>query len=396
MTHDHRHQYEVEKAAADAASRQRYRAVMRVTLIGSFFDLLLGVAKIIGGYIGSSTALIADGVHSLSDLFTDFIVIYAAKHSHREADEEHPYGHGRIETLATVALGLALFGVAVGISWDAVTRLFEPEKLWQPGGMVLVIAAISIVVKEALYHYSMTIARKYRSNMLKANAWHSRSDAISSVLVVIGVAGSMAGLEYLDAIAAVGVALMIAKISWDLAWQSVRELIDTGLEPERIKAIRRSILAVDGVKTLHILRTRRMGADALVDVHIQVAPELSVSEGHQISEFVRQQVIRDIDEVADVMVHIDPEDDELYSPNVKLPLRQDLLARLTAHWGAIPEAGQIEDITLHYLEGKIKVDLLLPLAVLAGDIGRQQSLQAAFDQVKDQVAEVESINLIFH
>ena len=396
MAHDHKHAYEVEKAATDAASKERYRAVMRVTLVGSFFDLLLGVGKIIGGYIGNSTALIADGVHSLSDLVTDFIVIYAAKHSHREADEDHPYGHGRIETLATVALGLALFVVAIGIAWDAVERLFNPEELWQPGVLALVLASISIFVKEGLYHYSITIARKYRSNMLKANAWHSRTDAISSVVVVIGVAGSMAGLEYLDAIAAVGVALMIAKISWELGWHSVRELIDTGLEPERVKAIRKTILAVDGVKTLHILRTRRMGSDALVDVHIQVDPELSVSEGHQISEFVRAQVIKDIDEVADVMVHIDPEDDEIYSPNVKLPLRQELLAKLASLWADIPESKDIDDITLHYLEGKIKVNLRLSLSVLAGDVTRQEQIKQAFDQVAQKLTEVESINLNFY
>ena len=396
MTHDHQHAYLMEKAATDAASKERYHAVMRVTLIGSFFDLLLGVVKIVGGYIGNSTALIADGVHSLSDLFTDFIVIYAAKHSHREADEDHPYGHGRIETLATVALGLALFVVAVGIGWDAVARLFHPEELWQPGVLALGLASISIFVKEGLYHYSMRIARKYRSNMLKANAWHSRTDAISSVVVVIGVAGSMAGLEYLDAIAAVGVALMIAKVSWELGWHSVRELIDTGLEPERVTAIRKIILAVDGVKTLHILRTRRMGSDALVDVHIQVDPELSVSEGHQISEYVRASVIKEIDEVADVMVHIDPEDDELYSTNTKLPLRQELLAKLAKHWDKIPEASQLEDITLHYLEGKIKVNLRLPLSVLGGDINRQHQLKEVFDQVAQQHTEIDSINLNFY
>ena len=384
------------KKGEQEARKKRYKEVLRVTLVGSLFDLLLGIVKIVGGFIGNSTALIADGVHSLSDLFTDFIVIYAAKHSHREADEDHPYGHGRIETLATVALGLALFIVAIGISWDAIERLFHPEELWQPGVLALVLACISIFVKEGLFHYSMRIARKYRSNMLKANAWHSRTDAISSVVVAIGVAGSMAGLSYLDAIAAVGVALMIAKISWDLSWHSVRELIDTGLEPERVKAIRKSILAVDGVKTLHILRTRRMGSDALVDVHIQVAPELSVSEGHQISEFVRQQVISDIDEVADVMVHIDPEDDEIYKPNVALPLRRDLMAKLAVHWKSIAESQQIEDITLHYLAGKIKVNLLLPLSVLEGDSSRQRQLNELFNQVAQKVPEVDSINLIYH
>ena len=189
-------------ASASEVAKRRYREVLRVTLVGSAFDLILGVAKIVGGFISTSTALIADGVHSLSDLFTDFIVIYAAKHSHREADAEHPYGHGRIETLATVVLGLSLMAVSIGITWDAISRLFHPDRLWHPGYLALILASLSIVIKEGLYHYSMGIARKYRSNMLKANAWHSRTDAISSVIVVIGVAGSMAGLNYLDAIAA--------------------------------------------------------------------------------------------------------------------------------------------------------------------------------------------------
>ncbi len=386
------------EATADEISQRRYREVLKVTLIGSAFDLILGIVKIIGGFVSTSTALIADGVHSLSDLFTDFIVIYAAKHSHREADEEHPYGHGRIETLATVALGLALMAVAVGIAWDAVSRLFHPDRLWQPGVLALVLACFSIVVKEALFHYSMRIARKYRSNMLKANAWHSRTDAISSVIVVIGIVGSMAGLHYLDAIAAIGVAVMIVKISWELTWHSVRELIDTGLEPDRIEAIRESILQVDGVKALHILRTRRMGGDALVDVHIQVAPTISVSEGHHISETVRQQVIQEIDEVADVMVHIDPEDDESAAPNIGLPLRKSILQQLQQAWSGLQGANAIrdEDITLHYLNGQIQVELVLDLGIVAKDpLASRQQIAAQFESAARAVNNIKRIQIYF-
>jgi len=385
-------------ASADDATQQRYREVLKVTLIGSVFDLILGVVKIIGGFLSTSTALIADGVHSLSDLFTDFIVIYAAKHSHREADEEHPYGHGRIETLATVALGLALMAVAVGIAWDAIERLFHPDRLWQPGNLALVIAFFSIVVKEALFHYSMRIARKYRSNMLKANAWHSRTDAISSVIVVVGILGSMAGLYYLDAIAAIGVAIMIVKISWELTWHSVRELIDTGLEQDRIDAIRDSILQVDGVKALHILRTRRMGGDALVDVHIQVAPTISVSEGHHISETVRDQVIQEIDEVADVMVHIDPEDDETAAPNAGLPLRSEILERLKQAWDGLDGAAGIggDDVTLHYLNGQIRVELVLDLGVLTQDpLASRQRLAAQFESAARGIDHIETVQISF-
>jgi len=384
--------------SADDAAQRRYREVLKVTLIGSVFDLILGIAKIIGGFISMSTALIADGVHSLSDLFTDFIVIYAAKHSHREADAEHPYGHGRIETLATVALGLALLVVAVGIAWDAITRLFHPDRLWQPGNLALVIACFSIVIKEALFHYSMRIARKYRSNMLKANAWHSRTDAISSVIVVVGIVGSMAGLHYLDAIAAIGVAVMIVKISWDLTWHSVSELIDTGLEPDRLDAIRDSILHVDGVRALHVLRSRRMGGEALVDVHIQVAPTISVSEGHHISETVREQVIQEIDEVADVMVHIDPEDDEAAAPNIGLPLRSHIIGQLRQAWSGLDGDSSIrdDDVTLHYLNGRIRVELVLDLGLLAKDpLASRQQIAAQFEAAARSIDHIESVQIYF-
>ena len=390
MSHDH------QQPSVAEQNTQRYRETIKVTLVGSVLDLLLGVAKIVVGFIAHSQALIADGIHSLSDLGTDIIVLYAAKHSHQEADEEHPYGHGRIETVATVGLGIALIAVSIGISIDAVGRLFHPDELWVPGIWALVVATISIISKEAIYHYTMRAAKKYRSNMLKANAWHSRSDAISSIVVVIGVGGSMAGLNYLDAIAAVGVALMIAKIGWDLAWHSLRELIDTGLEPERVEAIRSAILAVNGVKTLHILRTRLMGGEALVDVHIQVGPQVSVSEGHQISETVRQEVIREFDEVSDVMVHIDPEDDEMHAVNTGLPLREELLDKLQAAWKDIDAAQRIDDVTIHYLEGKIDVELLLPLAVIAHDPRKGEELKQRFDRVADSLREIGQIKLRYH
>ena len=187
----------------------RYAEVRKVTLIGSVVDLLLGVSKIIIGYAAYSQALIADGIHSLSDLATDFMVIFASKHASRDADEEHPYGHGRIETVMTVVLGAALILVGIGIAYDAVNRLFVPETIVIPTMMAVVVAIISIVSKEIIYHYTMRSARRLRSNLLRANAWHSRSDAISSVIVLIGLIGAMAGLFYLDAVAAVAVAFMI-------------------------------------------------------------------------------------------------------------------------------------------------------------------------------------------
>lgn len=348
-------------ATPEALLAERQSEIRKVTLVGSAIDLLLGVAKIIVGITGHSQALFADGIHSLSDLATDILVLFAVKHGSREADETHPYGHGRIETLATVILGVALIAVAVGIGYDAIVRMMHPEKLMHPGWMALAIASISIVSKEAIYHYTMRTANKFNSNLIRANAWHSRTDAISSVIVVIGVAGSMAGIDYLDAVAAIGVGLMVAKIGIDLAWHSIQELIDTAMEPEEVERITQAIHSVDDVKALHMLRTRRMGSDGLVDVHIMVNPRISVSEGHRISDTVRAQIMRDVDTVTDVMVHIDPEDDEKMAPCSGLPLRSEILERLKQHWQGLGVDQHLENTVLHYLDGKIHVELLLPL-----------------------------------
>ncbi len=347
-----------------SARQHRHDETVRITLIGAVVDFLLAVVKIIVGFMAHSQSLIADGIHSLSDLVTDAVVLFAARHAHQDADEDHPYGHGRFETIATVALGIALMGLAVGIVLDAIYRLVEGEPHALPGAAALVVAALSVLSKEILYRYTVFVAERHNSPMLKANAWHHRSDALSSVVVLFGVGGAMAGYWYLDGIAAIGVGLMIAKIGWELSWNAVRELVDTALEPERVDAIRKAILDTDGVVSLHILRTRRMAGEALVDVHIQVSPTISVSEGHYVSETVRRRVIAEIEEVTDVMVHIDPEDDEAVPSPSDLPLRSALLERLQRRWRDIDAARHIEDVTLHYLEGRIQVILHLPVALL--------------------------------
>jgi cation diffusion facilitator family transporter len=353
----------METTAPQDALKPRYREVRKVTLIGSLVDLLLGIAKILVGWLAHSQALVADGIHSLSDLATDVIVLYAAKHSHREADEDHPYGHGRIETLATVGLGITLVLIAFGIGYDAVRRMNAPELLMHPGVIALAVAIVSVVSKEAIYQYTMQAARRLRSNMLMANAWHSRSDAISSVVVVIGVGGAMMGYPYLDAVAAIAVAVMIAKIAFDLVRTSTRELIDTALDPETVETIRGEIFAVDGVRALHMLRSRSSGGQAFVDVHIQVDPRVSVSEGHQIGDTVRRRLLERIEEVSDVTVHIDPEDDELESPCDHLPLRSDLVQRLNRQWAHL-QGVDASRVTLHYLRGELQIDLLLPHSVV--------------------------------
>ncbi len=394
MAHSHQHLSD-KKQNSDKESR--YKQTVRVTVIGAVLDFALTVVKIVIGLFANSQALIADGVHSLSDLLTDGLVIFAAKHAAVEPDAEHPYGHARIETVATVILGITLIVVAVGISSDSVKRLFEPDSLLVPGSWALIVAIISVISKEAIYQYTMHVANKLNSNLLRANAWHSRSDAISSVIVVVGIVGSMLGLTYLDAVAAVGVALMIAKVGWDLVWASMRELMDTGLDRERLTEIKNIIQATDGVETLHMLRSRLMGADALVDVHIQVAGNLSVSEGHYISATVSQRLISEIDEIREVMVHIDPEDDEVSPLSSNLPNRTELLACLKQSWAGIPANDSIEHIVLHYINGQLSIDLYLPLSLLQnlGD-NAASSLTAQFTQAVESKDYIRVIRLYFN
>lgn len=340
------------------AKDERYQAIKKITFIGSVVDLFLGVIKVTIGSLANSQALIADGIHSLSDLATNILVIFAAKHGSKEADSDHPYGHGRYETLATVVLGLILISVGIGIGIDSSERLLDPQDIAVPGIAALLVAAVSVISKELIFQYTLRVGKRLNSRLLIANAWHSRTDAISSIIVIIGISGTMAGFSYLDGVAAIVVALMIIKIGWDLVAESIHELMDTALDSERVDEIRKLINKVDGVKELHTLRTRLSGGEALVDVHILVNPYLSVSEGHYVSESVRSTVVRNVSEVYDVLVHIDPEDDEKNQPSVGLPTRSQLINALEGCW----DKSFIDEIrrnTIHYLDGKVEMEIFL-------------------------------------
>jgi cation diffusion facilitator family transporter len=346
------------KRSRQDLARERRRIAERVTLIGSVLDAGLGALKLVVGTFAHSQALIADGLHSLSDLATDVLVFLAARHANAEPDDEHPYGHERIETVATVVLGLVLIAVGVGVAVDAVNRMLHPDLLLKPEAWALAAAGVSIVAKEWVFRYTLAAARRLRSNLLEANAWHSRSDALSSIVVCIGVAGTMAGLDYVDAVAAVVVGYMVAHVGWRFAYRSYQELIDTALDDNERQQIADIIIAVPGVRSLHELRTRSMGAKALVDVHIMLAdPRVSVSEGHQISELVRARLMRELDAVSDVMVHIDPEDDEQHVLGAHLPMRDEFIRHLSSLCAGVSDMPSLEDCTLHYLDGRIDVDI---------------------------------------
>ena len=363
-------------------------------MVGAVLDVCLGVAKIGGGSLAHSHALVADGMHSLSDFATDMLVIYAAKHAHVEADDAHPYGHRRIETAASAGLGALLVAVGIGIVWQAIEDLLAPESLPTPTALALWIAAASVATKEAVYHYTMHFARRFRSPLLRANAWHTRSDAASSVIVIVGVAGAMAGVHYFDAVAAVLVAWMVAAIGFKLVKSGFQELIDTGLDEPRLEEIRDVILSVDGVQGLHQLRTRRMAERTLVDVHVILSePRLSLSEGHQIGETVRARLMGVLDDVEDVTVHVDPEDDDDIVLGRDLALRSSVMEHLARSWEDLPASEHIKRTNLHYLQGQIHVEIELPLAVLARESAHE--LAAAYSHRAQGQADIAGVRLLF-
>jgi cation diffusion facilitator family transporter len=369
------------------------RAKKKITVIGGVVNLVLSILKIGLGWLGQSHALIADGFHSLSDLLTDGLVYFASHHGSLEADEDHPYGHARFETLATVILGAILIAVAGAIVWDAISRFFNDETLTY-GWLVIGTAIMSILAKEVMFHITLKTANETNSELLRANAWHHRSDAISSFVVLIGVGLEMAGYRYFDSIAALIVGLMVIKIGFDLVLDASKELVDTALDPDKVEQIKQVILRVDGVKELHFLRTRKMGGAALVDVHILVSPKISVSEGHLISETVRLSLIDQVHNIGEVMVHIDPEDDEVSSPSVSLPIRKEMLVKLDDAWGGIAEKAKVKRVNLHYLDGKVSVEIELPVS-MARETSALEELAASFITATLTVSEVAEAKVLY-
>jgi cation diffusion facilitator family transporter len=348
-------------AAADAGQRSKRRA----TLAGLLINLPLGLGKIVVGIFGQSQSLVADGVHSLSDLLGDVTVLLAIRYGGRAPDANHPYGHGRFETFATIVVAILLVLTGAGIVLDAVGRLFAPERLGEPGLVPLIVALLSMTLKEGLYWYTIHVARRTGSALIAANAWHHRSDALSSFVAVLGIGGSMAGLVYLDAVAAIVIAAMLVHVAWTHGWPAARELVDTALAQEEMRAIRRELEGVPGVLGSRDLRTRQMGPVAIADVSVSVDPHITISEAHRISEAVRARLVTRFDALTEVVVHVEPAGHaEGYGAH-HAPLRDELLHGLTETWRGIPEAESIEAVRLDYLEDGIDVEVVLPLHSVA-------------------------------
>jgi cation diffusion facilitator family transporter len=343
------------------------RLVRKSVNVSMGVNVGLSVLQIIVGAVAHSHSLLVDGFHSLSDLLSDVLVLFVARHSARAADDNHPYGHARLETLATLILGVMLLAIGGGFLYSAAERAVSVESAPPVEMMALYVALLALVAKEWLFRYMLRVAKQANSAMLVANAWHSRSDAASSLVVAIGIGGSLMGFVYADLLAAAIVGALIVKMGWQFSRSALEELIDKGANAEEIEAIRHVIAETPGVIGLHDLRTRRMADRILVDAHVIVPPRISVSEGHRIAEQVRRRVRQDCPEVLDMLVHIDPEDDLLADDAVhQEALDRDALARWLEResgrvWGT-DQPWSPERIQLHYLNGRVEVEIMLPPA----------------------------------
>ena len=343
-------------------------AARKVTLVGLVINTINAVVKVSVGFWANSYALVADGVHSLSDLASDIMVLVASHYGRLQPDSDHPYGHDRYETLATLILGALLIAVAGALVWDSLMRLFTARVVTVPGAIALFVALASIASKEWIYRYTLRVARRINSRLLEGNAWHHRTDALSSVVVFVAIGGALLGVTWLDLAAAVIVALMVAQVGLRLIWDSLKELVDTALPVAEIDSIRALAMSVPGVRDVHDLRTRRMGNRTLLDIHLQVDPQISVSEGHEVGVWVAHRLRDRIDHVSDVIFHIDPECDmgiDVNDGERMLPLRPDALARLQQRWRDEPLYGEPHHTVLHYLDAGITVDLFYSSSQLA-------------------------------
>ena len=332
---------------------------IRAIVIGMIANLLLSLFKFVGGILGNSVALVADAIHSLSDLVTDIIVLFTHRIGKMPQDEDHPYGHGRAETIGATVIGMLIIVTGIGVTyetWEAMGEGFGQA----PGLLAASAALFSILVNEGLFHYTRRVGEETNSPSLVANAWHHRSDAISSIAALIGIVGAWQGFAFMDPLAGAVVGCMIVKVGIDITRQGVRDLMDTALSDEHTKKIHAILSEIPEVLHFHDLRTRVIGGEFLIDVHILVDPEMTVTEGHRVAETARRNLIKAIRNIQDVLVHVDGEHDAevegIYPVTRKelLEIARPLIAEL---------AGNISQpqIRVHHIKGKNMVDVFIKI-----------------------------------
>ncbi len=350
--------------------------------IAALINLILGLSKIAIGHFYDSHALVIDGIHSFSDLLTDVAIFWISSIAHKKPDQNHPYGHEKFETLGTVALGSILLVTAGALVYETVEKLlFLKAQQTIPQIQTLYMAFVSILLNEFLFRYTIYKSKKIDSQLLAANAWHHRTDAISSIIVLISVFISRYSYPWLDDLAALIIAIMIARVGQKYLLQAIQELSDRGLDKTYLDKLDHALNEIDEIKSYHNLRTRKMGERVLVDINIEVSPTISVTEGHEISTLAANKLNQILENKADVTVHIDTENDmeDEFSHNYEqnLPLRSDIITILTELDQELLNSDLIKDIRLHYFQNKIDIEFLL-------DQKMEQSNQA-FSKLKEKL-----------
>lgn len=286
-------------------SHERFQAARKSTWVSVVVNCFLTLGQVITGIFSGSQGLIADGIHSLSDLIADFVVLIANNKSKKEADEDHNYGHHRYENGASLILGSLLFIVGIGMLWSAINKINNPGSIPEIHIIALWVALIALISKELLFRYMLSVATRVKSSMLVANAWHARSDAASSLVVALGIVGNLLGFKFLDPVAALIVGLIVGKMGYSFMSESLHDLMDRAVDVNTEEEIKATLLATEGVMSLHDFKTRKMGDLIAVDVHLEIDGELSVKEGHDIAVSARKAVLNN-HRVLNVMTHVDP------------------------------------------------------------------------------------------
>lgn len=330
------------------------RMPVLVTWIGLLANLGLAIMKGVIGFLTQSSALIADAGHSFSDLLSDLITLWSFRFSRQPRDQSHPYGHGRFETVGAFLISVILVLTGAGIVWHTLERVEHPAV---PGVLALWGAGISILIKELLYQVTHRVGRKSRSRVLTANAWHHRSDAISSIAALIGIGGAQIGWPLLDPIAGFLVAGLIIKSGVDIGHESIRELTDEVAEQDVIDHIGEILSGVDGVEHFHQVRARRMGPHLLVDLHLEVNCLMSVSAAHQVAERVRWNILDNLTYVNEVLIHVDAEEDTEEGEIILMRPQEQIENDIRNALVKLPEIEGISHIFCHFLQQQLTVQV---------------------------------------
>ena len=369
---------------------------LKVTWLGLVANLILALAKGFIGITANSSALIADAGHSVSDLLSDGITLWAVRMSGIPKDKNHPYGHGKFETVGTFIIALLLLFTGIGVAWHVFNKMDAPHV---PGAMALWMAGIAIIIKEALFQVTRMVSRRSGSRILLANAWHHRTDAISSVAALVGIAGAQWGVPLMDPIAGMLVAGLIIKTGIDIGYESIRELTDETAEEEVISELGKIMSGIEGVVHYHEMRARRMGPHLLVDLHIEVDSMISISSAHQVAERVRLGILEKLPAVNEVLVHVDAEDDFLSEKGSEITQNIVLMRPQTEiendvkkMLAQIPEIQGITHIYCHYLNQKltVQVNILLDADMRIRDA---QKIASAARRKIEQIKDIDSADL---